>query len=42
MKEKLIKLYKMTIGRINNTRLKNKKITIISNNCWGRNFLSRS
>lgn len=33
-KKKLIKL----IGKVNNLKIKNKKITIISNNCWGGIF----
>lgn len=38
IKKKLIYLYKMTIGKLNNLRLKHKDITIISNNCWGGVF----
>lgn len=38
IKKQLIKLYKNTIGRINNSRIKNKNLTIISNNCWGGIF----
>ena len=38
MNQVLLKLYKNTIGRINNLRIKNKEITIISNNCWGGVF----
>lgn len=38
MKKFLIKIYKKTIGRINNKRLKCKEITIISNNCWAGIF----
>lgn len=38
IKKQLIKLYKNTIGRINNFRIKNKNLTIISNNCWGGIF----
>ncbi|MCI8273208.1 MAG: DUF1919 domain-containing protein [Clostridia bacterium] len=38
MKRFLISIYKKTIGKINNKRIKNKDITIISNNCWGGIF----
>ncbi|SFJ38905.1 Uncharacterized protein, DUF1919 family [Terrisporobacter glycolicus] len=38
MKKKIINLYKKTIGKINNKKIKNKNITIISNNCWGGIF----
>lgn len=38
MKETLLKIYKGTIGWINNKRIKNKNVTIISNNCWGGIF----
>ena len=38
IKKKLIYVYKMTIGKLNNLRLKHKDITIISNNCWGGVF----
>ena len=38
MKKKIINLYKKTIGKINNNKIKNKNITIISNNCWGGIF----
>lgn len=34
-KKILLKVYKKTIGVINNFKIKNKDITIISNNCWG-------
>ena len=35
MKKLLLKIYKKTIGKLNNKMLKNKDFTIISNNCWG-------
>ena len=35
MKKLILKIYKMTIGKIKNRMLKNKDFTIISNNCWG-------
>ncbi len=35
MKEILLKIYKLTIGKIKKMTLKNKNFTIISNNCWG-------
>lgn len=38
IKKKLLKVYKKTIGVINNKKIKNKNITIISNNCWGGIF----
>lgn len=38
MKNIFLKFYKLTIGRINNKKLKNKNVTIISNNCWGGVF----
>lgn len=38
MKQKIITLYKKTIGKINNKKIKNKNLTIISNNCWGGIF----
>ena len=38
IKKKLLKIYKKTIGVINNKKIKNKDITIISNNCWGGIF----
>lgn len=38
MKKILLKIYKNTIGKINNRKIKNKNITIISNNCWGGIF----
>ena len=38
IKNVYLKIYKHTIGKINYIRLKNKKITIISNNCWGGVF----
>lgn len=38
LKDKLIKLYKLSIGKINYNRIKCKNITIISNNCWGGIF----
>lgn len=38
MKKILLMLYKNIIGKINNKRIKNKDITIISNNCWGGIF----
>lgn len=38
MKRIILKIYKNTIGRINNSRIKNKELTIISNNCWGGIF----
>ena len=38
MKRLLIILYKSTIGRINYFRIKNRNITIISNNCWAGIF----
>lgn len=38
IKKKLLKVYKKTIGVINNKKIKNKDITIISNNCWGGIF----
>lgn len=34
----LLKVYKGTIGVINNSRIKNKNVTIISNNCWAGIF----
>lgn len=39
IKKLMLNLYKKTIGKINNSRIKNKDITIISNNCWRRNIL---
>lgn len=33
-----LKIYKNTIGKINNARIKNKDISIISNNCFGGIF----
>ena len=38
MKKILLKIYKRTIGIINNKRIKNKNVTIISNNCWAGIF----
>ena len=38
LKDICLKIYKLTIGKINNLRLKNKKVTIISNNCWAGIF----
>lgn len=38
MKKIIINLYKKTIGEINNKKIKNKNLTIISNNCWGGIF----
>lgn len=38
IKRKLLKVYKKTVGAINNRKIKNKDITIISNNCWGGIF----
>lgn len=38
MKKFLLKIYKATMGRIQNLRVKNKDITIISNNCWAGIF----
>ena len=38
IKKTLLRIYKMSVGRINNLRVKNKNITIISNNCWGGIF----
>lgn len=38
MKKIILKIYKNTIGKINYLRIKNKDITIISNNCWGGIF----
>ena len=38
MHDFLIKIYKKTVGKFNNLRIKNKDITIISNNCWGGVF----
>lgn len=38
LKKYLIKIYKLTFGKLNNARIKNKNITIISNNCWGGIF----
>ena len=38
MKKILMNVYKKTIGRMNYYRIKNKEITIISNNCWGGIF----
>lgn len=38
LKKELIKIYKLTVGKINNSRIKNKQLTIISNNCWGGIF----
>ena len=38
MKKIIINLYKKTIGKINNKKIKNKNLTIISNNCWGGIF----
>lgn len=38
MKKIILKIYKNTIGRINNLRIKDKNLTIISNNCWGGIF----
>lgn len=38
IKKIMLKIYKSTIGVVNNKRLKNKNITIISNNCWAGIF----
>lgn len=38
IKKILLKIYKSTIGVVNNKRLKNKNFTIISNNCWAGIF----
>ena len=38
MKKTLIKLYKATIGKINYMFIKNKDVTIISNNCYAGIF----
>lgn len=38
IKKHLLLIYKKTIGVINNKRLKNKDVTIISNNCWAGIF----
>ena len=38
IKKILLKIYKSTIGVINNKRLRNKNFTIISNNCWAGIF----
>lgn len=38
MKKKIINFYKKTIGKINNKKIDNKNLTIISNNCWGGIF----
>lgn len=38
MKKSLIRIYKETIGKANNNKIKNKSLTIISNNCWGGIF----
>ena len=38
IKKILLKIYIKTIGKINNLKIKNKEITIISNNCWGGIF----
>ena len=38
IKKILLKVYKKTLGVINNKKIKNKDITIISNNCWGGIF----
>ena len=38
MNKYMLKVYKKTIGNFNNKRLKNKDISIISNNCWGGIF----
>lgn len=38
LKRILINMYKATIGKINNMRIKNKDVTIISNNCWAGIF----
>lgn len=35
MKKLILKIYKITLGKIKNKMLKNKDFTIISNNCWG-------
>lgn len=34
IKKFLLKCYKKTIGVINNSRIRNKDVTVISNNCW--------
>lgn len=38
IKNILLKIYKKSIGVINNKRIKNKDISIISNNCWAGIF----
>ena len=38
MKKNIINLYKKTIGKFNNKKIKNKNLTIISNNCWAGIF----
>lgn len=35
MNKYCLKIYKNIIGKINNVRIKNKDISIISNNCFG-------
>lgn len=38
VKKCLLKIYKKTVGVINYRRIKNKDVTIISNNCWAGIF----
>lgn len=38
MKKILLNIYKYTFGKIKNKMIKDKNITIISNNCWGGIF----
>ncbi len=38
IKKYLLKIYKLTIGKVNYMRVKQKDITIISNNCWAGIF----
>lgn len=42
MKNIFLKIYKLTIGVINNKKIRNKNLTIISNNCWGGVFYRNS
>lgn len=42
LKKELLKIYKLTVGKINNKRVKNKSISIICNNCWGGIFYRNS
>ena len=38
IKKRLLKIYKSTVGKVNNAKIRNKDITIISNNCWAGIF----